>query len=102
MERSRSRLRSLATPVFAKLILFLIAGLLFTVIHYIGNDTLDLFRLAKLFEIDISNVTYGPGDSAALSTILSGMLLINTLPGNINAMSQDRPQLQSASPPIPT
>ena len=81
MERFRSKLRSLATPVFAKLILFLITGLLFTVIHYIGSDTLDPFRLAKLFEIDISNVTYGPGDRAALSTILSGMLLINTLPG---------------------
>ena len=81
MQRLHPRLRSLATLTSAKLSLFLATGFLFTVIHQIGSDTPDPLRLAKLFGIDVSDVTYGPGDRAALSTILSGLLLINTLPG---------------------
>ena len=81
MQRLRSRLRPLASPAFAKVSLFLATAFLFTVIHQIGSDTLDPFRLATLLGIDVSNVTYSPGDRAALSTILSGLLLINTLPG---------------------
>ena len=82
MKRLLRKSQSLANPVMFKLALFVVASLLFTSIHQDGRSVLpfDPISLLKLIGVDVSSTSYGSGEKAALGTILSSLLLLNTLP----------------------
>ena len=79
MRKLRNNLAFLADPALLKLVLFLTSTLLFAAIHNTQHRP-STFTETQLFGPEFPDLTFSPGDKAALVTMLSGLLLVNGLP----------------------